>query len=159
MSGLGDSHPIDLSGPVHWPHPGAHAMTTDQQTPDELSTFADLMRREEEFPGRGYGIDPRVRRARRRRGWIITAVVFLLLFGGSGAYVGWALTAPLAAPDAVVANTPVVAAPAAATLAFGRRALRPSASRAATPTSVRPRAGSGRPREPARRARWPASRN
>ncbi|MEV5070796.1 D-alanyl-D-alanine carboxypeptidase [Microbacterium sp. LMI12-1-1.1] len=93
-------------------------MTTDQQTPDELSEFADLMRREEEFPGRGYGVDPRVRRARRRRGWIITAVVFALLLGGSGAYIGWALTAPLAAPDAVVSSTPVGAAPAAATLAF-----------------------------------------
>jgi D-alanyl-D-alanine carboxypeptidase (penicillin-binding protein 5/6) len=93
-------------------------MTTDQQTPDELSEFADLMRREEEFPGRGYGVDPRVRRARRRRGWIITAVVFALLLGGSGTYIGWALTAPLAAPDAVVSSTPVGAAPAAATLAF-----------------------------------------
>lgn len=93
-------------------------MTTDQQTPDELSEFADLMRREEEFPERGYGIDPRVRRARRRRGWIITTVVFALLFGGSGAYVGWALNAPLAAPDAVVSSAPVVPAPAAAALAF-----------------------------------------
>ncbi|WP_349426161.1 D-alanyl-D-alanine carboxypeptidase [Microbacterium sp. LWS13-1.2] len=93
-------------------------MTTDQQTPDELSEFADLMRREEEFPGRGYGVDPRVRRARRRRGWIITAVVFALLLGGSGTYIGWALTAPLAAPDAVVSSTPVGAAPASATLAF-----------------------------------------
>ena len=92
-------------------------MTTDQQTPDELSEFADLMRREE-FPERGYGIDPRVRRARRRRGWIITTVVFALLFGGSGAYVGWALNAPLAAPDAVVSSAPVVPAPAAAALAF-----------------------------------------
>ncbi|WP_347977869.1 D-alanyl-D-alanine carboxypeptidase [Microbacterium sp. ProA8] len=93
-------------------------MTTDQQTPDELSEFADLMRREEEFPGRRYGIDPRVRRARRRRGWIITAVVFALLIGGSGAYVAWALNAPLAAPEAVVSSAPVVAAPAPAALAF-----------------------------------------
>ena len=93
-------------------------MTTDQQTPDELSEFADLMRREEEFAEPGYGIDPRVRLARRRRGWIITAVVFALLFGVPGAYVGWALNAPLAAPDAVVSSAPVVAAPSAAALAF-----------------------------------------
>ena len=93
-------------------------MTTDQQSPDELSEFAELMRHEEEFADRRDGIDPRVRRARRRRGWIITAVVLALVLGGSGAYVGWALTAPLAAPAAVVSSAPVVAAPAAAALAF-----------------------------------------
>jgi D-alanyl-D-alanine carboxypeptidase (penicillin-binding protein 5/6) len=93
-------------------------MTTDQQSSDELSEFADLMRRQEEFPGDRYGIDPKVRRARRRRGWIITALVLVLLFGGSAAYGGWALTAPLAAPDAAVSSTPVAAAPAAAVLAL-----------------------------------------
>lgn len=90
-------------------------MTTDQQSPDELSDFADLIRDEQEYADRRSGLDPKVRRARRRRGWIITAVVFALLFGTVGGYVGWALTAPVAAPVGV-ARTPAVPSPVTATL-------------------------------------------
>lgn len=92
-------------------------MTMDQQLPDELSDFADLLRDEQQFPARGSGVDPQVRRARRRRGWVITAIVFALLFGTVGGYLGWALTAPVAAP-ATVSRAPAAPVPAAASLAL-----------------------------------------
>lgn len=38
------------------------------------------------------------RRARRRRAWIVSAIVLVVLLAGTGGYVGWALTAPLPEP-------------------------------------------------------------
>lgn len=73
-------------------------MTTQDRSPDELSDFAELMRHEEEFPDHAPQFEPKARRARRRRGLIITSVVIAVVVGAPGGYVGWALNAPLSAP-------------------------------------------------------------
>lgn len=71
-------------------------MTAPDQPVDELSDFADLMAHEHEFSGDR--MNPAVRRRRRRRGLLITAVCLGVLLAVTGGYVGWALTAPTAAP-------------------------------------------------------------
>lgn len=71
------------------------SMTARDQPVDDLSDFADLMTHEQEFAGDP--IDPGVRRGRRRRGLIVTAVCLVLLLAVTGGYVGWALTAPVGA--------------------------------------------------------------
>ncbi len=92
-------------------------MTTQQDSPDELSVLTELMRHEDEFPDRRGGLDPRVRRARRRRGLIVTAIVITALLTASGGYVGWALNAPLSAP-LVTSQAPAVSAPGPAAIAL-----------------------------------------
>lgn len=72
-------------------------MTAPDQPVDELSDFAELMAHEQEFSGDR--IDPVVRRRRRRRALLITAVCLVALLAVTGGYVGWALTAPTAAPS------------------------------------------------------------
>lgn len=81
-------------------------MTAPDQPVDELSDFAELMSREQEF--NGDRIDPAVRRRRRRSGLIITAVCLVLVLAATGGYVGWALTAPVN-PPAVTTRAPQVA--------------------------------------------------
>jgi D-alanyl-D-alanine carboxypeptidase (penicillin-binding protein 5/6) len=83
---------------------GLSVTARDQQV-DGLSDFAELMAHEQEFSGDR--IDPAVRRKRRRRGLIITAVCFVLLLAVTGGYTGWALTAPVD-PPAVAARAPQV---------------------------------------------------
>lgn len=90
-------------------------MTTDQQSPDELTDLAELMRHEEEFPDRRTQIDPKIRRARRRRGLIVAAIVIAVPLASAGGYAGWALTAPTAAP-VVTSQKPAVPAPPTATI-------------------------------------------
>lgn len=63
------------------------------------------------------GRDPHVRRARRRRGLIIAAVVTTLVLALAGGYVGWALTVPI--DDAVgTSHAPEAPASVAATIAL-----------------------------------------
>jgi D-alanyl-D-alanine carboxypeptidase (penicillin-binding protein 5/6) len=94
-------------------------MTTDDSSPDGLAGLTELMSRDQGSSGRGSSgeADPAARRRRRRGGWIVAAVVLALLVGAPGAYVAWALNAPVAAP-AVASQTPQVAAPAAVALAL-----------------------------------------
>ncbi|HWI31235.1 MAG TPA: D-alanyl-D-alanine carboxypeptidase [Microbacterium sp.] len=75
------------------------------------------MRHEQEFPDRRTGIDPRVRRARRRRVLLVVAIVIAVVLAAVGGYVGWALNAPLSAP-VVTWQAPEVSAPAAAPIAL-----------------------------------------
>ncbi|WP_127473744.1 D-alanyl-D-alanine carboxypeptidase family protein [Microbacterium sulfonylureivorans] len=70
-------------------------MTTQQDSPDELTELAELMSDEREFSPRR---TPKIRRARRRRGLMITAIVTAVVLAVVGGYSGWALTAPIAAP-------------------------------------------------------------
>ena len=73
-------------------------MTTDQH-PDAFAALADLIGDEEEFARGGRELDPRARRRRRIRRLIVAMVVILILVGVPTGYVGWALAAPLAAPE------------------------------------------------------------
>lgn len=99
-------------------------MTTQQDSPDELADLAELMSHEEEFSERRNQVDPAVRRARRRRGLTITAIVIAVVLAVTGGYVGWALSVPMAAP-AATSNEPKVVTPAAAaiTLPTGASAI------------------------------------
>lgn len=87
---------------------------TTQHRPDGLSGLAELMSDERSV---AVPIDPAVRRARRRRGLLITALILAILLAITGGYVGWALNAPLAAPT-VTSQAPDVVAPGAAVVAF-----------------------------------------
>jgi D-alanyl-D-alanine carboxypeptidase (penicillin-binding protein 5/6) len=89
-------------------------LTTQHQSPDELSDLAELMRHEHEFPDRRDPVDHEVRRARLRRGLIIAATVITVVLLAAGGYVGWALTAPLSAPVITSQAPPAVAHSAAA---------------------------------------------
>ncbi|QNA91562.1 MULTISPECIES: D-alanyl-D-alanine carboxypeptidase family protein [unclassified Microbacterium] len=89
-------------------------MTAPDQPTDDLSDFAALMTREQEFPSRRDRIDPDVRRARRRRGLLITAVCVVLLLAASGGYIAWALTAPVNPPAVTTRMPPVPVGDAAA---------------------------------------------
>ncbi|MET0734785.1 MAG: D-alanyl-D-alanine carboxypeptidase [Microbacterium sp.] len=90
---------------------------TTQQSPDELAELAELMRQEQETTDHPPRADPTIPRARRRRPLIITAVVMSVMLAVVGGYVGWALTASLAAP-VVVSRVPVAPTPPTATLAL-----------------------------------------
>ncbi len=91
-------------------------MTAPDRPTDELSEFAELMAHEQEFVSPRDRIAPEVRRARRRRGLIITAVCVVLLLAATGGYIAWALTAPVA-PPAVTSRIPPVPAGEAASIA------------------------------------------
>ncbi|WP_417506706.1 D-alanyl-D-alanine carboxypeptidase family protein [Microbacterium sp.] len=90
-------------------------MTAPNQPTDDLSDFADLMTREQEFAS-PRDLDPEAHRRRRRRGLIITAVCVVLLLAATGGYVAWALTAPVN-PPAVTTQIPPVPVGGAASLA------------------------------------------
>jgi len=90
---------------------------TTQHEPDELSGLTELLSEEREFPGRRAAVDPSVRRRRRRTGLIVTAVILLAVLGTAAGYVGWALNAPLS-PPTISSQTPEVAVPGTASLAF-----------------------------------------
>ncbi|MFB7891877.1 D-alanyl-D-alanine carboxypeptidase family protein [Microbacterium sp. NPDC056044] len=66
--------------------------------------------------GRGW-VDPQARCRRRRIGWIVTAIVLVILLAVPGGYVWWALTAPLSAP-VVETQAPPVTVPAAAAVSL-----------------------------------------
>ncbi|MDR7110577.1 D-alanyl-D-alanine carboxypeptidase (penicillin-binding protein 5/6) [Microbacterium trichothecenolyticum] len=61
--------------------------------------------------------DPEARRRRRRIGWIVTAIVLVVLLAVPSGYVWWALTAPVSAP-LVETHEPPVTVPAAAAVAL-----------------------------------------
>lgn len=88
-------------------------MTRHPESADELSDIAELMQREEDV-GRAQ-VDPEVRRARRRRGLLVTAIVIAVVLAAIGGYVGWALNAPLPAP-VVASQAPHVDVPPAASI-------------------------------------------
>lgn len=91
-------------------------MTAPHQPTDDLSDFAELMADEQEFLSPRDRVDPEVRRTRRRRGFIITAICLFLLVATIGAYIAWALSAPVN-PPAVTAQTPQAPAVDAASIA------------------------------------------
>ncbi|KJL40389.1 D-alanyl-D-alanine carboxypeptidase family protein [Microbacterium trichothecenolyticum] len=62
-------------------------------------------------------VDPEGRRRRRRIGWIVTAIVLVVLLAVPSGYVWWALTAPVSAP-LVETHEPPVTVPAAAAVAL-----------------------------------------
>jgi D-alanyl-D-alanine carboxypeptidase (penicillin-binding protein 5/6) len=88
----------------------------DPAAADEFAQLALLMRDGEEAPDRRAHRDPN-RRRRRIRAAVIVAVVFAIVLAAAGGYVGWALTAPLAAPTET-SQTPAVSPPAAAAIAL-----------------------------------------
>ncbi len=98
---------LDRTGELH--------TSDDTGEPDPLDEFAALMRDEQVFSrGRVWSqADLARRRRRRRRALLIVLVVVALVLGGSGAYVGWALNAPLAEPE-MVTRTPAAPVPVAA---------------------------------------------
>jgi len=100
-------------------------MARPDQPTDELSEFAELLTHEQEFTRARDRIDPAVRRARRRRGLIITAVCVVVLLAAVGGYIGWALTAPVDPPEATThaPQVPTVAAAVIATPPNGASAI------------------------------------
>ncbi|MHC3000073.1 D-alanyl-D-alanine carboxypeptidase family protein [Microbacterium sp. HJ5] len=84
-------------------------MTTQRESPDELAEFTELLQHEEEFPSSRSQVDPVLRRRRRRRALLVSVIVIALIVGVVGGYTGWALTAPLPAPDASSHQPPVPA--------------------------------------------------
>jgi D-alanyl-D-alanine carboxypeptidase (penicillin-binding protein 5/6) len=92
-------------------------MPTDRDAQDELSDFTELMRQERELSAGLADIDPKARSRRRRIGWIIAAVVVLILFGTPAAYAAWALNAPVSAPT-FTSQAPAVPTPATAAIAL-----------------------------------------
>jgi D-alanyl-D-alanine carboxypeptidase (penicillin-binding protein 5/6) len=94
-------------------------MASRYDSSDGLAQLNDLLR---ESPSGGARrspapVDPVRRRRRRRRGLIAGAIVTLVLVGLVGGYVGWALNAPVGAPEATT-HRPDVTVPAAVTLAM-----------------------------------------
>lgn len=84
-------------------------MTTDERAVDEFADFDELMTDGVMPDGEGL-IEPRDdpdRRRRRRRAGIAAAIVCAVIVGTLGAYAGWALTAPVAAPGAASAPPPL----------------------------------------------------
>lgn len=92
-------------------------MTEPKQPADGLSEFAELMTHEQEFSRPRDRVDPEIRRARTRRGLIISAVCVALLLAATGGYIWWALTAPVN-PPAVTTRTPEVPTVDAAVIAL-----------------------------------------
>lgn len=97
-------------------------MTTQHDSADELADLAELMSPENEYLAHLEDVDPDARRRRRRRGGIITAIVLTVILVGSGGYVGWALAAPLPAPD-VATLEPAVRTPDAAQILLPREGV------------------------------------
>jgi serine-type D-Ala-D-Ala carboxypeptidase (penicillin-binding protein 5/6) len=98
-------------------------MTLQEDPSDALSEFDDMMRRGAADGSLADALtdeDRARRRRRRRRGWIAAAVVFALILGSIGGYVGWALSRPLPAPTAV-SEVPGVPAGTPAALAMPTR--------------------------------------
>ncbi|GAA1966956.1 D-alanyl-D-alanine carboxypeptidase [Microbacterium deminutum] len=96
-------------------------MRTTGSASDALEEFTELLRDEQDFlsPRPSRHMDPAVRRKRRRRRLIAVAVVATLVLGLNGAYVGWALTAPVG--DAVATSrVPASTTPAAAAIVLPR---------------------------------------
>lgn len=76
---------------------------TLEPTTDEFADLTQLMSAAPEPGTPGTGVDAPKRRARRRRVWIVTAIVFAVMLAGMGGYAGWVLTAPL--PEPVTTST------------------------------------------------------
>lgn len=88
---------------------------TDERVLDPFADLDELMTENEgSFQPRR---DDPVRRQRRRRAWLVVAVVFAVLVAALGGYSAWALTAPTEAPAATSA-APRVIVPAAAVIAL-----------------------------------------
>ncbi|MFC8681819.1 D-alanyl-D-alanine carboxypeptidase family protein [Microbacterium ureisolvens] len=88
-------------------------MTTPPSATDGLEEFTQLITQEEMFGDPPPAADPGARRRRRRIALLVTAIVLLVLIGVPAGYTGWALNAPLGAPDVDVhapAPPPVPAA-------------------------------------------------
>ncbi|MFP7761618.1 D-alanyl-D-alanine carboxypeptidase family protein [Marisediminicola sp. LYQ85] len=91
-------------------------MTTHHHSTDDFAELAELMRDERESAERRAPAEARARRIRRRRGLIAVVTVMMLVLAAVGAYVVWALNAPLSAPS-VTSQVPQVEPPAAAAIA------------------------------------------
>lgn len=109
------------------------------------------MRDGEAVPDRRAQLDPKRRRSRRRRGWIIAALVVGISLAAGGGYVGWALNAPVGAPTVTSEAPPVPRSPAASVAlpAEGSSALRISGGEEyfdAAATALPLTAGSAKPR-------------
>ncbi|GAA1938016.1 hypothetical protein GCM10009775_32640 [Microbacterium aoyamense] len=77
-------------------------MTLHDESREEFAELDELM-----ATGAGaVAVDPQVRRSRRIRALIVTGVIVAVVLASIGGYVGWALTAPLPAPEAST-STPV----------------------------------------------------
>jgi D-alanyl-D-alanine carboxypeptidase (penicillin-binding protein 5/6) len=124
-------------------------MTTQHDTPDELSDFTQLLRDEREFAV-GPQVDPKIRRRRRVRGWVVALVVLAVIVGVPASYVAWALNAPISAPR-VSMEAPDVPPAAAAALTLpteGASAISISGAEAyfgAAPTGISTASGSDDP--------------
>lgn len=92
------------------------AVTTPTNAPDGLDEFTELIRDEQDYSGLA-DVDVHGRRRRRRRGLLITAIVLVLILGATGGYVGWALTAPVSAPE-LTSSAPAAPVAEAAALAL-----------------------------------------
>ena len=91
-------------------------MTHPESSLGGLSELSELMLETQDAPSgrRARGVDPKVRRA-RRRGLIAAATVVAVILAVAGGYVAWALNAPLPAV-AVEWSEPPIAVPAGATM-------------------------------------------
>jgi D-alanyl-D-alanine carboxypeptidase (penicillin-binding protein 5/6) len=92
-------------------------VTTDQDARGEFADFDALMQEAERPPEGLADVDPDRRRRRRRVVWAIVAVILVVALGAPSAYVTWALTAPLPAPEATFTE-PAVTLPGPAALAL-----------------------------------------
>ncbi|MBA8817211.1 D-alanyl-D-alanine carboxypeptidase (penicillin-binding protein 5/6) [Microbacterium halimionae] len=93
-------------------------MTTQHDSADDLSEFTEMIEVEADYSGHveSRSIDPKIRR-RWLRAFLIVGLVIVLALGSVGAYVAWALTAPVRAAD-VSLREPAVPTPEAAVIAL-----------------------------------------
>lgn len=90
-------------------------MTPHPHSPDQLSAFADLIRDEQEHLEHRDTVDRR--RRRLLQGCLIFVILVGLVLAAIGAYVGWALNAPLK-PPVVTWDAPQASAAAPAAIAL-----------------------------------------
>jgi len=92
-------------------------MTVGHTSSDDLAGLTELMDLGEDFARLPDSAEREARRRRRRRVMIVIGIIFALVLAASGAYVGWALSAPLPTPVMTVQDPPVPASgPAAVAL-------------------------------------------
>jgi D-alanyl-D-alanine carboxypeptidase (penicillin-binding protein 5/6) len=90
-------------------------MSWNNRETDGVSRLTELMRDEQSYEPDP--VEPAVRRSRRRRGLIVTAVIVVAVIGLTTGYVAWASSAPVAAASAT-SEVPDVAPGPAATIAM-----------------------------------------
>ncbi|WJL97143.1 D-alanyl-D-alanine carboxypeptidase [Microbacterium sp. ET2] len=92
-------------------------MTAELGERGDFADFDALMRDAARAPEGLSDVDPDRRGRRRWIGWTVAAVILALVIGAPSAYVTWALTAPLPAPEATFTE-PAVPLTAAASLSL-----------------------------------------